>query len=167
VNHTVPSIPSVVDDDVDLAVAELCSLLHKRVEVLVVEHVAWGGDGFATALVDGIGDALCLFCFGIVVSRDFLGAFSSSFLIERNEVKLAKQRDSDKMLGTSLSILTTINITHNNLCPLIGEQPRGLSSNALTRASNNRNLAMEHALGVVEVSSDLLRACVGHVSSRR
>jgi hypothetical protein len=89
VNHTVPSIPSVVDDDVDLAVAELCSLLHKRVEVLVVEHVAWGGDGFATALVDGIGDALCLFCFGIVVSRDFLGAglsrrVSSSSVIKSN-----------------------------------------------------------------------------------
>jgi hypothetical protein len=46
---------------VDLAVAELCGLLDEGVEVFVIEHVAWGGNGFATALVDGVDDALCLF----------------------------------------------------------------------------------------------------------
>jgi hypothetical protein len=78
VDHTVPSVTCIIDDDVDLAVAELCGLLDERVEVFVVEHVAWGGNGFATALVDGVGDALCLFCFGIVVSCDLLSELSSS-----------------------------------------------------------------------------------------
>jgi hypothetical protein len=61
VDHAVPSVTCIVDDDVDLAVAELCGLLDEGVEVFVIEHVAWGGNGFTTALVDGVDDALCLF----------------------------------------------------------------------------------------------------------
>jgi hypothetical protein len=40
VNHAVPGVACVVDDDVDFAVAELCGLLDERLEVFVVEHVA-------------------------------------------------------------------------------------------------------------------------------
>lgn len=68
VDHAVPGVTGVVYDDVDFAVAELCGLLDERLEVFVVEHVAWCGDGLAAALVDGVGDVLCLFCFAIVVS---------------------------------------------------------------------------------------------------
>ena len=59
VDHAVPGVACVVDDDVDLAVAELCGLLDERLEVFVVEHVAWGGECLAAVLVDGVGDGFC------------------------------------------------------------------------------------------------------------
>lgn len=77
-DHAVPGVAGVVDDDVDLAVAKFCSLLDEGFEVFVVEHVAWGSDGLAAALVDGVGDALCLFCFDNLVSL----AFFEGLLIE-------------------------------------------------------------------------------------
>ena len=61
-DHAVPGVACVVDDDVDLAVAEVCGLLHERFEVFVVEHVSWCGDSLATALLDGFYNVLCLFC---------------------------------------------------------------------------------------------------------
>lgn len=65
-DHSVPGIACVVDDDVDLAVAEVCGLLDEGLEVFVVEHVAWGGERLAAVLVDGVGDGLCFFCwFGL------------------------------------------------------------------------------------------------------
>jgi hypothetical protein len=75
VDHAVPGVASVVDDDVDLAIAELCGLLDQRLEVFVVEHVAWSGNGLAATFVNSIGDALCLFYFAIIVSREFLRNF--------------------------------------------------------------------------------------------
>ena len=36
VNHTVPSEAGVVDNDVDLALAKLCRLLHKLTKVIVI-----------------------------------------------------------------------------------------------------------------------------------
>lgn len=60
-NHTIPGVTCIVDDDMNLAFAELCGFLDEFVEVCVVEHIAWDGEGFAAVLVDGVGD---LFCFG-------------------------------------------------------------------------------------------------------
>jgi hypothetical protein len=65
VDHAVPGVACVVDDDVDFAVAEVCGLLDERVEVCVVEHVSWGGDGLAAGLVDAVCDALCFVCCGV------------------------------------------------------------------------------------------------------
>jgi len=51
--------------------------------------------------------------------------------------------------------LTSIDITDDDLCALLGEHSRGLSTNTLTRASDDSDLARKHALRVVEVSRNL------------
>ena len=67
VDHAVPGVACVVDDDVDLAVAKVCGLLDERVDVCVVEHVSRDSEGLATALVDCVCDVLCFVC-GVVLS---------------------------------------------------------------------------------------------------
>lgn len=62
VDHAVPGVACVVDDDVDLAAAEVCGLLDERVDVLVIEHVSRGSERLAAVLVDGVCDGLCFFC---------------------------------------------------------------------------------------------------------
>jgi len=62
VDHAVPGVACVVDDDVDLAAAEVCGLLDERVDVLVVEHIAGHGEGLAAVLVDGVCDGFGFFC---------------------------------------------------------------------------------------------------------
>jgi hypothetical protein len=89
VNHAVPGVASVVDDDVDFTVAELCGLLDERLKILVVEHVARGGNGFPATLVDSIGNILCLFYFAIIVSREFPKDFP-------HQVHLINARDSHR-----------------------------------------------------------------------
>ena len=59
VDHAIPGVACVVDDDVDLAVAEVCGLLDQRIDVFVVEHVSGDSECLAAALVDGICDVLC------------------------------------------------------------------------------------------------------------
>ena len=66
VDHAVPGVACVVDDDVDLAVAEVCGLLDERVDVFVVEHVSGDSECLAAALVDGVCDGFCLVCGAIV-----------------------------------------------------------------------------------------------------
>jgi hypothetical protein len=68
VDHAVPGVACVVDDDVDFTVAEVCGLLDQRVEVFVVEHVSWSGDCLTATLVDGVCDALCFVCGGMSVT---------------------------------------------------------------------------------------------------
>jgi hypothetical protein len=67
VDHAVPGVACVVDDDVDLAVAEVCGLLDERVDVCVVEHVSRDSESLAAILVDGVCDTLCFFC-GVVLA---------------------------------------------------------------------------------------------------
>lgn len=65
VDHAVPRVARVVDDDMNLAVTKLRSLLNKRLDICVVEHVACHGDGLAARGFnrrdDGFG-FLCAFC---------------------------------------------------------------------------------------------------------
>lgn len=51
-NDTVPRESSVVDDDVNLAIAELGSLLHQLGEVRIVEHIAWNGNSASSRITD-------------------------------------------------------------------------------------------------------------------
>ena len=85
VDHAIPGVACVVDDDVNLAVAEVCGLLDERFEVFVVEHVTWCGDCLAARLVDGVGDGLCFF-WTISVSRlsikSYLVIYVASYDIE-------------------------------------------------------------------------------------
>jgi hypothetical protein len=52
VNNTVPCVARIVDDDVDLAVTELCRLLDERLDVGIVEDVAADGNCAAAGLFD-------------------------------------------------------------------------------------------------------------------
>lgn len=65
VDHAVPGIARVVDDDVDLAVAKVCGALDDFLDVLSVGHVAGYGDGLAAGLVDVVGDGAGLLCGGV------------------------------------------------------------------------------------------------------
>jgi hypothetical protein len=60
VDDTVPCVASIVDNDVDLAVAELSCLLDKRLDVSVVEDVAADCDRLAAILLDAVDYRLCL-----------------------------------------------------------------------------------------------------------
>lgn len=62
VDHAVPRVAGVVDDDVDLAVAELGGLFHERGDVFGVGDVAGDGDCLAAVLVDAVGDVVGLLC---------------------------------------------------------------------------------------------------------
>ena len=62
VNHAVPGVASVVNNDVNLPATKLSSLLDERIDVFVVEHVSGNREGLATILVDGIRNAFRLFC---------------------------------------------------------------------------------------------------------
>lgn len=101
-DHAVPGVTCVVNDDVDLAVAEVCGLLDEGFEVFVVEHVSWRSDCLTTALLDGVYDALCFRC--VPCQIRFLccmPAWTANCL----DVKL----------------LTTIDIAHDDLGTFIGE----------------------------------------------
>lgn len=56
VQHAVPGVAGVVDDDVQLAAAELGGLLDEALEVVVVEHVTHDRQGAAAVGVDLVGD---------------------------------------------------------------------------------------------------------------
>jgi hypothetical protein len=58
--------------------------------------------------------------------------------------------------------LTAIDIAHNDLSTFIREQSGCFGSNALSRASDDGCLAVEHALGVVQMARDLLSTSVRH-----
>lgn len=72
---SIPSIPRVIHDDMDLPAAELSSLVDQDREVLLVAHVAGDRDGslLPVVLVDGVCDGLGLL--GVDVADDDLGAF--------------------------------------------------------------------------------------------
>lgn len=59
---TVPREAGVVDDDVDLAIAELRRLLDQAVDVVVVEDIARHRGSLAAGLVNAVGDLLGLVC---------------------------------------------------------------------------------------------------------
>ncbi len=52
VNHTIPCVASIVDDDVNLAASKLSCFGDERLDVGVVEHVARYSQGTATRRVD-------------------------------------------------------------------------------------------------------------------
>ena len=60
VNHTIPCVSCIIDDDMNLSIAEICSLLYKVTDVLIVEHVSRHCQRLATGAVDLVGDLLCL-----------------------------------------------------------------------------------------------------------
>jgi len=61
-DDTVPGISSIVDNDVDLAVAKLCGFLNQLVDVVIVEHISRNSNCLAARLVDFIYYILGLLC---------------------------------------------------------------------------------------------------------
>lgn len=68
-DDAVPGVSGVVDNDVNLAVAELSSLLDKLVDVLVVQHVARHGSCAAAILVDLLCNRLRFLCEAISLEQ--------------------------------------------------------------------------------------------------
>lgn len=62
VDDTVPCIASVVDNDVDLAVAKFGGFLDESLDVVVVENITADCNGLAATLLDLLDYAVCLFC---------------------------------------------------------------------------------------------------------
>jgi hypothetical protein len=62
VNNTIPGKPSVIDNDMNLAIAKLSSLLHQLGDVVAVSDIADDGESPAGLRgVDGVRDAVGLF----------------------------------------------------------------------------------------------------------
>lgn len=60
-DHAVPRVAGVVDDDVDLAATELGGFGDEGLDVGGVEDVTGNADGLAAILVDGVGDCVTFF----------------------------------------------------------------------------------------------------------
>lgn len=64
-DHAVPCVPGVVDDDVDLAVAKVGGCFDELGEVGGVGYVAGDSDGAVRVrVIDCSGDFITLFCTG-------------------------------------------------------------------------------------------------------
>ena len=61
-DDAVPGVSCVVDEDVDLAVAEVSGALDKSLDVVGAEDVACYGNCLAAGLVDAVGDIAGLLC---------------------------------------------------------------------------------------------------------
>jgi len=62
--------------------------------------------------------------------------------------------------------LTSVNVRYHHLRALVGEQSRGLRTDALPRSSDYSDLTGKHALGVVQMSCYLLDTLARHVCCR-
>lgn len=60
VNDTIPGEASVVDDDVNLAIAKFCRLLHQLLDVCVVQHITRDMSCRPTFCIDLLCYSLCL-----------------------------------------------------------------------------------------------------------
>jgi len=61
VNDTIPSIARVIDDDIDLSIAKVCSLLNKIIDIFRLENISGHSYSLAAILVDIISNSLALF----------------------------------------------------------------------------------------------------------
>lgn len=77
-NHAIPSESRIIDNDMDLASAELGCFLDELVNVGGGEYVAGYGEGFSACVVDGLGDRVG-FC-AVDVLDDYVGAFAGEEL---------------------------------------------------------------------------------------
>ena len=141
VDHAVPRVAGVVDDDVDLAVAEVGGRFDELGEVGRVGHVAGDGDGAVRVrLVDGFGDLIALFC-----------------PVERGDVSL----------GFGLCVVwagrwngrggegdgrTSVDVADDDFGAFVGEEAGTLCADTLPAAGDDGRLACEQAFGVVEVT---------------
>ena len=73
-NHAIPRITRIINNNVDLAISECCGFLDQDGEVRRVRDVSWDGDrAVGRSVVDIFGDLLGLG--GVNVADDDFGAF--------------------------------------------------------------------------------------------
>jgi len=96
---SIPSIPGIIHDDMDLPAAELSSLVDQDGEVLLVADVAGHRDGslLPVVLVDGVCYGLGLL--GVDVADDDLGAFVGEEPGGFGADSLARARDDGCLAG--------------------------------------------------------------------
>lgn len=142
VENTVPGETCIVDNDVDLAIAELGRALDQLVDICVVQQVAGHGQRTSARLVDLLCDLLRLFwsAASAIVPHLVLSPLSSSNLI---------------------NVLTGIDVADDHLCTFISKEPRCFGTNPLRGARDDGDLAGKQALGVVKVGGNLPKTAVG------
>jgi hypothetical protein len=62
VNNSIPSIASIVDDDVDLAVAKVSSVLYQSLDIFCFKNIARYSLGLTAVIVDTFSDGIAFFC---------------------------------------------------------------------------------------------------------
>jgi hypothetical protein len=79
VDHAVPCVTSIVDNNMNLAVSELRCLLDQFLNILVIEHIACYSYGAAAGFVDLL---CCIFCllYKIKIAMDINTALIELFL---------------------------------------------------------------------------------------
>lgn len=131
----------------NLAMPKVGGCLDQLLEVGIVEHVAGHGNGATAGGIDALGDGL-----GFGYRRSVsAGGFHSP---------------NDQTKSKEAPWPTTINIGHDYLGALVGKEPGCLGANALARPCDDGGLTGQHALGVIELTHDLLQA-VCHSAVRR
>lgn len=61
-NNPIPSKPSIIHNNMNLAIPKLGCALHQFLDVLVIQDIADHGDGFAAVLRDRLHGGCCFFC---------------------------------------------------------------------------------------------------------
>jgi hypothetical protein len=134
VDHPVPRVAGVVDDDVDLAAAEVGRCFDELREVRRVCHVAGHGDGAVRVCgVDGGGDVVAFF-----------------YRVEAN-VSFGLLSGLGRRMGW-VGERTGVDIADDDFGALISKEAGAFGTDALPAAGDDGCLAGEHALGVVEVA---------------
>lgn len=68
-NHPIPGKPSIINNDMNLAIPKLSRLLHQLRDVIAIRDIADDGQGTASlGGVDGVRDGIGFFCVASVFS---------------------------------------------------------------------------------------------------
>ena len=126
VDYAIPGVACVVDDDVDLAVTEVCGLLDQGVDVFVVEHVAGDSEGLAAVFVDGVRDVLRLLYH--CVSANHVSASTPAKC--SRAIWFACVQDT--LMNREKLRLTAIDIAHNDFGTFVREESCCFGANALS-----------------------------------
>jgi hypothetical protein len=131
VDHSVPCVSRIVDNDMDLAVAELGRLLDKSRQVGVVRDIARNGNGSpGRSVVNRFCRRFCFAC-----ARRKASVIYPNYCWWR--------------------LLTDIDVPNDNFRPLVGEQSGRLGTNTLACSCDDGNLARKHTLREIELRGNL------------
>jgi hypothetical protein len=61
-NNSIPSVASIIDDNVDLAVAKVSSAFYQSLDIVCFKDITRYGLGLTAVLVDTFSDGTAFFC---------------------------------------------------------------------------------------------------------